>query len=350
MLIRVHGPALPTGEIFDAVIVDGLWSEEDFLFSDLEINGWVLPGLVDVHTHPGTKKPGDELDEKLLKEQMLAMVQSGILAIRSPGLAGTPPDWFSNDNELPKSFNAGPWLAKPGQFISGWGRRVATSDFPAVAAAQAGVSGWCKIIVDWGIDDEPISLEVMQNIVTAVHAAGGRVAAHSQQSAGSTAAIVAGVDSLEHGMWLNPDLLDQMASNGTVLVPTLKVFQSAVDRVREKTAGPKQDWYVQGTDRHPGLIKSAFDAGVQILAGSDSADFSIVAEVLALADTGITPLEAIAAASWQAREFLGLASLKVGTAADAVIYAEDPRKNLAILAHPAWVIRAGKVARRPILG
>jgi imidazolonepropionase-like amidohydrolase len=71
---------------------------------------------------------------------------------------------------------------------------------------------------------------------------------------------------------------------------------------------------------------------------------------LALVAAGIPPEDAIASASWRAREFLGLPSLKAGTVADAVIYAQDPRKNLAILAHPAWVIRAGKLARRPILG
>ena len=349
MGIRVEGYALPTGEPFELNIVGNVWVDENTLDLDLRVSGWIIPGLVDVHTHPGAAKPGDPIDEELLRQQLLKNMEDGVLAIRSPGLASTPPDWFGKDPQLPQSFHAGPWLAKPGQFISGWGKRVSDRDFPRVAAAQAGETGWCKIIGDWGIDDEPISPEVMLNIVAAVRAVGGRVAVHSQNTQGGSAAVRAGVDSLEHGMWLDESLLDLMRENKTALTPTLNVFESSVDHFRAKADSPKRDWYVQGCERHPELIRKAHEAGVTILAGTDSQAFTIVAEVQALARAGLSAEAAIASASWKARDFLGLASLKPGTSADALIYSQDPRQNLEILAYPEWIISRGKVMKRPQL-
>ena len=61
-------------------------------------------------------------------------------------------------------------------------------------------------------------------MTSAVHAIGGKVSVHAQTAAGCAHAVAAGVDSLEHGMHLDPGLLDQMAAQGTVLVPTLNAF------------------------------------------------------------------------------------------------------------------------------
>ena len=347
MSVRIAGIALPSDEAIDLTIVDGLWSDEYSLDLDQRIEGWIIPGLVDVHTHPGADKPGQLIDEKLLRTQLTKNIDNGVTAIRSPGLASNPPEWFGNDPDLPRAFHAGPWLAQPGQFITGWGRRVSNSDFPRTAAAQAAATGWCKIIADWGIDDEAISQEVMSQIAQAVHAVGGRVAVHSQNEAGSTAAVRAGVDSLEHGMWLDKSLLDLMAAQGTALVPTMKVFSDSVGHFQSKEPSPKRDWYVEGTRRHPGLINAAYEAGVPILAGTDSAAFSVSEEVKELAAAGLSPADAIGAASWLARDFLGLSAFVPGAPADAVIYREDPRKNLDILDFPDWVILRGKILRRP---
>jgi imidazolonepropionase-like amidohydrolase len=347
MKIRVKGPSLPNSEMFNSVISGGLWSDDQVLFVDLEISGWVLPGLVDVHTHPGAKNPGDVLDPVLLQTQMASAIQGGILAIRSPGLASNPPDWFGTDPQLPRAFHTGPWLAKPGQFINGWGKRVSDAEFPAVAAAQAIASGWCKIIADWGRNDEPVSFEILQAIVAAVHAVGGRVAVHSQNLGGGASAVKAGVDSLEHGMWLDESFLSQMKSKGTALVPTLSVFQNSLEMAKAKMSPQSRDWYIGGTERHPELIRTAFEAGVTVLAGTDSAAISIGDEVRSLAKAGIPIEAAIGSASWTARKYLGLASLEIGSSADAIIYAEDPRRNPDILDHPEWVISRGHLIRRP---
>ena len=68
--------------------------------------------------------------------------------IRSPGLAGDPPDWFGQDPDVPRAVHAGPWIAHHGQFFDGWGRRATHAELPALAAAQAARTGWVKVIYD----------------------------------------------------------------------------------------------------------------------------------------------------------------------------------------------------------
>jgi hypothetical protein len=94
--------------------VSTVWSHDDAVRADVEARGWVLPGLVDVHTHPGAERPGDRLDEQLLRGDLGRQVDVGVLAVRSPGLAGEPPSWFGVEPELPYSCHTGPWLARPG--------------------------------------------------------------------------------------------------------------------------------------------------------------------------------------------------------------------------------------------
>jgi hypothetical protein len=81
--------------------------------------------------------------------------------IRSPGLAGDPPAWFGQADDLPRAVHAGPWIAQHGQFFDGWGRRADHAELPSVAAAQAARTGWAKIIGDWGPDDEPVPADVL---------------------------------------------------------------------------------------------------------------------------------------------------------------------------------------------
>jgi len=245
--------------------------------------------------------------------------------------------------------HAGPWIAQQGQFFDGWGRRASHAELPAVAAAQAAATGWAKLIGDWMSDGEPIPAGVLAQVVAAVHAAGGRVAMHSQQAAGGAAAVAAGVDSLEHGMGLDAGLLTQMARQGTVLTPTLSVITGSLPVVAARPDGPRKDWYLQGARAHPGLCAAAAEAGVTMLAGTDSRPHGRVAdEIRALAAAGVRPHDALAAGSWAARAYLGLPGLAEGAPADAVVYGSDPRSDLGQLDHPVAVILRGqlRVSRR----
>jgi imidazolonepropionase-like amidohydrolase len=147
-------------------------------------------------------------------------------------------------------------------------------------------------------------------------------------------------------MCLDPALLNDMAARGTVLTPTLWTLQTSLPEVRKREDSPRKRWYVEGASAHPGLVAAAAEAGVRVLAGTDSLPHGrIVDEVRALAAAGIRPHDALAAASWSAREYLGLPGLEPGAPADAVVYERDPRTDLDQLAAPVAVILRGRRVR-----
>ena len=126
---------------------------------------------------------------------------------------------------------------------------------PQVAVEEARASGgWCKVIADWWVGEgadwryaPSVPPEVLAEAVRQVHAAGGRVAVHSQHHEGCAAAVAAGADSLEHGMQLATELLDTMARQGTALVPTMVAFADIPARLAEHP-GPEstRSWMASG--------------------------------------------------------------------------------------------------------
>ncbi|MFE2752197.1 amidohydrolase family protein [Actinosynnema sp. NPDC059335] len=346
MVVRIRGRALPHGEPVDLYADGDRWTTDPVPDVEPVAEGWLLPGLVDAHTHPGAEAPGDPLDHGLLREHLRQHVDAGVAVIRAPGLADEPPPWFGVDPGTPRAWHAGPWLAQHGQFFDGWGRRADHDRLPAIAAAQAGRTGWAKVIGDWGPTGDPVPLAVLTAVVEAVHAVGGRVAVHTQQAAGGEAAVLAGADSLEHGMLLDRSLLARMAERGTALTPTLSVLERTAPEVRRRPDSPGKRWFLRGAESHAALVAAAAEAGVRVLAGTDSVPHGrILDEVRALAGAGLRPHAALAAASWDARAYLGLPGLQPGAPADAVVYAEDPRTDLDQLAHPTAVILRGRRVR-----
>jgi imidazolonepropionase-like amidohydrolase len=343
-VIRVRGIALPSGEPVDLYADGDRWTADPVAGAELVAEGWILPGLVDAHTHPGAAAPGDPLDESLLRADLRDHVEAGVTLIRSPGLAGDPPGWFGRDEDVPRAVHAGPWIARHGHFFDGWGRHADLAELPGLAAAQAGQTGWAKLIGDWGPGDGALPADVLRRAVAAVHAVGGRIAVHAQHPEGGSAAVEAGVDSLEHGMCLDPGLLTQMASQGTALTPTLAVITESLPAMRQRPDGPRRDWYLSGAPVHGALAAAAAEAGVTLLAGTDSRPHGrVIDEVLALAEAGVPAHQALGAASWTARSYLGLPGLTEGAPADAVVYDRDPRADLSALAEPRAVILRGTV-------
>ena len=163
--------------------------------------------------------------------------------------------------------------------------------------------------------------DVLTTVVKTVHAVGGRVAVHSQNGVGGAHAVAAGVDSVEHGMCMDQSLLSDMAERGIALTPTLSVLLGSLAGLRDKPEGPRKEFFLNGINAHPPLVAAAAEAGVTILAGTDSRPHGRIAdEVRALAEAGMRPHDALAAASWTARAYLGLPGLAVGAPADAVVY------------------------------
>ena len=167
---------------------------------------------------------------------------------------------------------------------------------------------------------------------------------HAQTAAGCANAVAAGVDSLEHGMHLDPGLLDQMAAQGTALVPTLNAFAAAAFGVRAGDPGPRRDAYLAGWASMPPTARAAYEAGVTVLAGTDTHPCGTVAEeVERLISAGLPRAAAVGAASWTARTWLGLPGLTDGAPADLVIFDEDPVAHPDVLHHPRRVILRGQI-------
>ena len=99
--------------------------------------GWLVPGLVNVHTHPGAEHPGDPFDESVLRRHLADHASAGVLLIRAPGAAARIPGWAHDADGLPRVRSAGPWLATPGRFFAGWGRHVAEAELAGAAVQEA---------------------------------------------------------------------------------------------------------------------------------------------------------------------------------------------------------------------
>jgi imidazolonepropionase-like amidohydrolase len=312
--------------------------------------GFVLPGLVDAHTHPGAPEPGRPLDEAVLRADLLAHRDAGVTAVRVPGAPSRLPGWVAADPQLPRVISAGPWLSTPGLFVPGWGRQVAEEDLPGAAAEEAAAGdGWVKLRGDWIVDEETVAeprllpAGVLAAAVRRVHQAGGRVAIHAMHEVACRRAVEAGVDSLEHGMWLDRDLLPRMAAQGTALVPTYTPWAGQMEQIRALRP-PARQWFLDGYSRLGPLTVAAHAAGVAVLAGTDFRPHgTIAAEVRHLAAGGLAPEAALGAACWTARRFLGLAGLGDGAPADFVVYDRDPLADLHVLGHPARVVLGGRL-------
>jgi imidazolonepropionase-like amidohydrolase len=345
-ILEVRGITLPDRRARSLWIDGDTIREEPVAGAELVVDGgWLLPGLVDVHTHPGTESPAESFDEEMLRRHLTAHRDAGVLLIRTPGTAARLPDWVETEPDLPRVRSGGRWLAGPGRFFPGYGRDIDEADLVAACLEEA-ASGWCKIIGDWMPDGQPVPLDLLTAATAAVHATGGRVAVHCQTADGCRNAVLAGVDSLEHGMHLDPDLLDQMAAQGTALVPTLSAFGDHVEQVRDRDPSPRRDWWLSGWDRMLPTVRAAHEAGVRVLAGTDTVPFGTVAhEIDWLIRAGLPADQAIAGGSWGAREWLGLPGLVDGAPADIVAYDADPARDPAVLAHPRRVILRGRVVR-----
>jgi imidazolonepropionase-like amidohydrolase len=155
--------------------------------------------------------------------------------------------------------------------------------------------------------------------------------------------VRAGADPIEHAWYLTDELLAILAARGGAITPTGAGFGRWLPDVLTTPEGPRRSWFVEGYEGLRRTVVHAQEAGVRVLAGTDSTEVAgdVVAEIEWLVGCGLSPTDALAAASWGAREYLGLPSLIEGAPADIVSYDADPRKEPGVLRHPKHVILKG---------
>jgi imidazolonepropionase-like amidohydrolase len=349
---------MPDGEPVEWWIVDGTLSAEpvddaETVFGADGHGGWIVPGLVDAHCHVGLGDHGPvELDEAI--EQAKTEREAGALLLRD---AGSPVDTRSLDDhdDLPRIIRHGRHLARPKRYQRGFAIELEDeSQLPDAVAEQARWGdGWVKLVGDW-IDRDigdlaPLwSDEILKQAIDAAHDNGVRVTAHVFSEDALPGLINAGIDCIEHGTGLTDDTIELMVEHGTALVPTLiniENFPGIADGAAKFPAYARhmRDLYERCYPR----IGAAREAGVPIYAGTDAGSMvahgRIADEIEALKGIGMSPTEALGAASWTAREWLGRPGLEHGASADLVCYAEDPRSGVDALNHPDVVILRGRV-------
>jgi imidazolonepropionase-like amidohydrolase len=316
--------------------------------------GWILPGLVDAHCHVGLGEHGplDDIRECVIQAEVERGV--GALLLRD---CGSPIDTRSLDDryDLPEIIRAGRHLARPKRYQRGFAIELDDeSALPAAVAeeAQRG-DGWIKLVGDW-IDRDVGDLaplwsdDVLKAAIGAAHDNGARVTAHVFSEDALPGLITAGIDCIEHGTGLTDQTIALMVEHGTALVPTLiniENFPGIAERAAKYPAYAKhmRDLYARSTSR----FAAAHEAGIPIFAGTDAGSMvahgRIADEIDALKGIGMTPTEALGAASWRAREWLGRPGLEHGAPADLVCFADDPRLGAAVVNRPDLVILRGRV-------
>ncbi len=203
-----------------------------------------------------------------------------------------------------------------------------------------------------GPHDGAFNLDEMQALVEEAHALDRRVICHALGGRGLRVAVEAGVNSIDHGCYLDqePELLEMMAQRGIFFVPTFAVYdyhrKSPLPHVRERAEHLEE--------HHTASLRSALAAGVKIAAGTDAGGHGHppnAIEIACLVRAGMTPLQALHAATGWAAECIGrrqdLGTIESGKLADLAVVAGDLLADVTILQNPeniALVIKSGQIA------
>lgn len=183
-----------------------------------------------------------------------------------------------------------------------------------------------------------MTAEEVAAVVDEVHRLGYRVAAHCEGLDGSRLAIELGVDTIEHGFYLHqaPELLEQLAARRGVLVPTLSFLHDVAERKADHWTPHLVERGAYNVQEAHRTLKAAIDAGVPIAMGYDSAPERLAASELGLlVEAGMTPAQALMAATSTAAYALGLDGLigtvEPGKLADLLVVDGDPLQDVGVL-------------------
>jgi imidazolonepropionase-like amidohydrolase len=323
-----------------------------------------VAGMVDAHSHltlPGgahwIDRAGDPTGRLLAAAEDNARLlrQAGVRWARDVGapvrdgraLSLTVRDRWRGRDGYPYVRAAGGWLARTGSLPAGLPVEVEDGDGLLAAALGQLDDGadLVKLYMDGpDRDASPFTAEEVRRTVAAVHARGATVTAHSSLLPGARAAVVAGVDALEHGFRLDADVAGAMAAQGTALVATLAVMESwatfgATTRLPRFASAEGRAALAERREAAHESVRLARAAGVLIAAGTDFGGGSLRANQLAwevetLVAAGLDPYDALAAATVNGGRLLGepgAGVLEPGGPADFLLVHGDPLSDPASL-------------------
>jgi imidazolonepropionase-like amidohydrolase len=317
---------------------------------------WALPGLADAHAHLTMTTPDDI--RGISEAQMLANipvhawahVERGVLLILDKG-GGSDVSLVSLDHDAdlrPAIEVAGAIIHPRDGYMSGFGVEVDPDDLiDHVRDVASTRGGWVKIVGDWprrGLG--PVvnyPFDRLSEAVEVVHAAGARVAIHTMAHAASEA-VAAGVDSIEHGPFLNAEDITALAARGGAWVPTIVNMLHFVDVLGSDSTGGRM--FLDGLNRMRDNLPLAESLGLTVLAGTDMAvpHGEVSVEAMRLHQYGMSHRAAAEAASTSAYAYVGKDdALAPGQVADAVFFDRDPFTDVSTLASPELIVHRGRI-------
>lgn len=350
----------------------------------------VLPGLIDSHVHLSSDRAGQEgllagfteskqlgAYEALWNAQKTLM--AGFTTVRNLGDEGAT---LALRDAIARGWVSGPRIVDAGMGISttsghGDHRLGIVEELHEVA----GVANLCdgadecrkatrlqigrgadviKIATTGGVNSrigaglgKQMFDEEAKAIVETAHLYGRKVAAHAHGADGIAVALRAGVDSIEHGTLIDDESIALFKKTGAYYVPTLSTVNGYLERIaKDPNAYPpevraKIDWRITITGK---ALEKAVPAGVKVAFGTDagvSKHGRNADEFELLVKHGMTPMQAIQAATVNAADLLGLAkevgSIEPAKSADMIAVSGDPLSDIRLLKSVGFVMRAGVV-------
>jgi imidazolonepropionase-like amidohydrolase len=333
-------------------------------------NATLLPGLIDSHIHFAIG--GADQAEKANPAALVALrmahsaavnLRAGITTVRDMGAKEHIDLRFRDAVALglvrsPRYLVSGKPIIATAGHCTYMGRQVDGPDDARRATREqlgAGVD-WVKMMVTGGImtlGTDPRTQQLfddeIQSVIETAHAAGKPVAAHCQGGPAVVSTVKAGIDSIEHGMWLTDEAIDLMVERNTAYVPTLSAFYLIANG--EEVAGAKPPaWAVDkaraATEAQQISFPKAVKAGVRIVAGTDYKHGSLPFEMSLMADWGMPAVDVLRSATSRAADLLRLPDvgrIAPGYVADLVVVEGNPLSDIRALENVELVIQGGEV-------